>query len=192
MTEKIKFSDYLYYDEHSPSGLRWNVDVFYGRYKTTLKSSKNDMAGSLDVNGYWQVKLNGKVYKAHRIVFNLVYNKEISTLYQIDHINGIKTDNRICNLREVDSKTNARNRNMQSNNKTGVVGVSLINGVNYRAQYVNIDGKIMYKYFNILKLGKEEALRSAKLFRETMLHNLNSCGDSYTDRHINGGEKLAA
>lgn len=42
---------------------------------------------------------------------------------QVDHINGIRDDNRWCNLRDVDNQGNAKNQKMRSDNKSGVTGV---------------------------------------------------------------------
>ncbi|WP_369127557.1 HNH endonuclease [Xenorhabdus bovienii] len=41
----------------------------------------------------------------------------------IDHINRIRNGNRITNLRECDFSENARNRKIQTNNKSGINGV---------------------------------------------------------------------
>lgn len=44
---------------------------------------------------------------AHHIAFYVKYGKIVE---QIDHINGIRDDNRICNLREVNNQKNCFNR----------------------------------------------------------------------------------
>jgi HNH endonuclease/AP2 domain len=48
-----------------------------------------------------------KRFPAHRLIWMYVYGR---WPLMIDHINGIKTDNRLCNLREVTAKQNAENK----------------------------------------------------------------------------------
>ena len=61
----------------------------------------------------------------HRLVFFLVYHRFPK---EIDHLNGIKTDNRIENLREVNASENCRNRDCQwkKNPDTGLPGIHKI------------------------------------------------------------------
>tara|TARA_R110000868_G_scaffold66014_3_gene196970 strand:- start:3958 stop:4473 length:516 start_codon:yes stop_codon:yes gene_type:complete len=61
-----------------------------------------------DSSGYLEIRVGKRRYKAHRVAWFLSYkewpNKEI------DHINGIKHDNRILNLRLVTTSENQQNR----------------------------------------------------------------------------------
>lgn len=73
--------------------------------------------------GYFRVFYNGKYHKAHRLAWLFYYG--VYPQQQIDHINGIKSDNRICNLRDVDQTTNLYNQSVaHSHNHTGTLGVS--------------------------------------------------------------------
>ena len=57
-------------------------------------------------NGYLHVSLNGKGYSKHRLI-SIQFISNPDNLPQVDHINHIKTDNRIENLRWVSAqKTN--------------------------------------------------------------------------------------
>ena len=80
-------------------------------------------AGSVDNNvGYLRVSFNYKRYWAHRLVW--LWHHGYMPENNIDHINQIKTDNRIENLREVSRQCNVRNCGNHCNNTSGVKGVS--------------------------------------------------------------------
>ena len=82
----------------------------------------NKVAGTLNKNmGYLSVKVQDSNFRVHRIIWKLVTGNE--PLYEIDHINNIRDDNRFINLREATSSENGRNRLMRSDNTSGVKGV---------------------------------------------------------------------
>ena len=70
---------------------------------------------------YRNIRLKGKSYLIHRVIWMLVYGKFPES--QIDHINRNGLDNRILNLREVTASENCKNRGLKSSNKTGITGV---------------------------------------------------------------------
>ncbi|QGH76959.1 homing endonuclease [Escherichia phage BEK12B] len=82
-----------------------------------------DEAGFLHHQGYRFVCINGKQFAIHRIVWEMHYGK-IPYGYEIDHINGIRDDNRIENLRLVMRIDNMKNKATYRNNKSGFAGVS--------------------------------------------------------------------
>ena len=73
----------------------------------------------------------------------------------VDHKNGATMDNRNCNLRITDHSGNMRNRGLQSNNTSGVIGVSFNNVLNAWKAYYNKDGQKVH--IGVYKT-KEEAI----------------------------------
>lgn len=63
--------------------------------------------GNLTRAGYIQVYIAGRKYMAHRLVWKIVTGNDPEGI--IDHINGIRDDNRIENLRDVSFTGNAAN-----------------------------------------------------------------------------------
>lgn len=92
----------------------------------------SDPAGSVHSRGYVHIKVEGRAYKAHRLAWLYVYGRWPDPA--LDHINRIKTDNRIVNLREADQLGNMQNKGIYQNNKAGYVGVSRIPSGRYVAQ----------------------------------------------------------
>ena len=88
----------------------------------STKMKPGQKAGFLDAYGYWNLSLEGKKYKAHRMAWLYVFGVHAGDT--IDHINGKPSDNRICNLREATRLQNQKNQKMHSNNKLGLKGVS--------------------------------------------------------------------
>lgn len=73
--------------------------------------------------GYTSIKIDGKQHKAHRLAVLFTTGKW--PVGSVDHINGIKSDNRLCNLRDVVHRVNCQNQiRCHKNNGTGILGVS--------------------------------------------------------------------
>lgn len=118
MTSETHLSELLAYDPETGT-LTWKVR------RGGIKAGS--IAGSSDVDGYQRVMVNGKYVKAHRIAFLLMTGKWPKL--PIDHINGVKDDNRWSNLREVPTHVNLQNRHKpNATNSTGLLGVFPRNG----------------------------------------------------------------
>jgi hypothetical protein len=74
--------------------------------------------------GYIVINVAGKLCFAHRLAWEIVYGFKPNGI--IDHINGVKTDNRIKNLRDVNNLINNHNRNLpnKNNKSSGLLGVT--------------------------------------------------------------------
>jgi hypothetical protein len=95
-------SDVLSYDAET-GNLIW---------KSVINRRRKDLVGQIaglkHHSGYIHITFAGKEYAAHRVCFYL-YHGYWPKNY-IDHINGIRDDNRICNLRDVKKSLNAQNQ----------------------------------------------------------------------------------
>lgn len=107
--------DYIYDSETG--------EVFHARDKGSVKAG--DLCSSKTSHGYLRVTIGRREKLQHRIAWFLVKGYWPS---QIDHINGIRSDNRLCNLREVDNVNQRRNQKMDKRNNTGSTGVRFKNG----------------------------------------------------------------
>ena len=89
--------------------------------KTVSRSCIGQIAGTIVPKGYRRIGLNKKPYAAHRLAFFYMIGSFPPD--QIDHINGIKDDNRWVNLREATCYQNMHNQGKQIINKSGYKGV---------------------------------------------------------------------
>lgn len=133
MVTQKRLKELLRYDDES-GRFFWVEKSGRGR-----KLSKNGEAGSYDSHGYGQVRIDGEIYKEHRLVW-LYFHGEIPDK-QIDHINHQRRDNRIGNLRLVTNEENAKNRPLQRNNSWGCPGISLHKKTQSFFAYIHEHGK---------------------------------------------------
>lgn len=83
--------------------------------ETHSPRSLNGKDAGYIINGYIEICIDGKKYKAHRLAWLTEYGEMPNGI--IDHINGIRNDNRISNLRITDKRGNAGNQDMHRNGK---------------------------------------------------------------------------
>ena len=119
-----------------------NIGILSRKIAKTVTVNIGDTVGYLRSDGYLRTSIDGKGYMCHRLAWLYVHG-EFPEEY-IDHINGNKSDNRICNLREATNKQNQKNRKVQANNKTGYRCVSYHKHNNRYIAAMQIDGKSSY------------------------------------------------
>lgn len=95
-----------------------NFNVFNSRYAGKAAGHMNK------TNKYLEVRLDGKIYKGHRILYKM--NTGVEPQLIVDHIDGDVTNNSISNLRECNSQENARNASKRTK-----IGTSIYKGVQY-------------------------------------------------------------
>ena len=116
-----------------------NGDLFWIDSPNSLVPA-GSLAGSLREDGYIGIFINGKYFFAHRIIWEM-FNQEIPAGMVIDHIDGIRNNNRIENLRVCTFQQNHFNRGKQSNNKSGFKGVSWHKQKQKWVAQIKIDGR---------------------------------------------------
>lgn len=101
---------------------------------------KGDIVGSKSSKGYLTTTLFSKPYRLHRLAWFYVY--EVWPKGQIDHINGVKDDNRISNLRDVEPSENSQNRSKPRKiNFSKTLGVSFSKKTGKYQSSVMVNGK---------------------------------------------------
>lgn len=117
----------------------------------TGELSRDDRSGglgSLDKNGYRILKVKGKQFKYHRVVW-LVCNGKFPDK-ELDHIDRNKLNNRIENLREVEPWQNSLNKERIINKCTGEEHIYFDNTTSgLKAKYVVRRGKTCKRFRNL-------------------------------------------
>ena len=140
-----KLQELFYYKD---GYLYWKV-----RIRTSIDLSKP--AGYVAKDGYRAIKIEGKKYKAHRLIWKYHCGKDPKEF--IDHIDGNRTNNNMENLRESTNQQNGYNRGPPKNNKLGIKGV--YKHRNKYAARIIINGKNKH-------LGVFNTIEEARLVRE--------------------------
>ena len=97
--------------------------VFRWRVNRQGGICSGSVAGGKKPDGYIYIGVDGVKFLAHRLAWLYVHGKWPRE--HIDHINGVRDDNRLSNLREASNSENMQNqRRAQANNANGLLGVS--------------------------------------------------------------------
>ena len=140
MLTQSRLKKVLYYDA--------NTGDFIRLVSTNNSVKVGDIAGSKDVScGYIKIAVDGKRYLAHRLAWLYEYGEFPDT--GLDHINRIRYDNRISNLRLADKVVNGRNCKLNCKNKTGISGVSFHS--RDKKYYVTIGLNMKIKHLTVTK-----------------------------------------
>ena len=102
--------------------LKYDAETGVFRWKIGRRGCrKGSVAGCKNSYGYIHIMIDWKNYKAHRLAW--LYVNGYFPEHDIDHINGIRDDNRLCNIREVTMQCNMQNCKKRITNSTGIRGV---------------------------------------------------------------------
>lgn len=144
-----------------------------------IKSTR--VAGWEEEGDYRYISVDSRTYMIHRLAW--LYTEGYFPENFIDHINRIKGDNRIKNLREVSKVCNARNCKLSSRSTSGVTGVSW-NKLrrNYRS-HIRIPGESIYLGSFKTKLEAVRSRWNAEVRYEFPSCNTTSSAYQYLKEH---------
>jgi hypothetical protein len=145
----------------------------FRREKTNQKKLVGSVAGCKNgVSGYRVVRVADSLYLEHRLAWLYVWPVD-----QIDHINGIRDDNRIVNLREASATENMQNYALRRDNSSGHQGVCWNKSAKkWHVQVRSPDGKNHVGYFDSLDAAVE-ARAKAKAERHAFQPADRGCPD---------------
>ena len=89
-------------------------------WKVSRKGILKDRLAGAKSHHYYQICINYKIYRTHRLIWIYHYG---NTDFLIDHINGNTFDNRIENLRVCNESESSCNVKKSKRNTSGVKGV---------------------------------------------------------------------
>lgn len=131
--------------------------IFTWKKRLSDKTMVGGVAGTVTKSGYIQIKINGKLYLGHRLAW--LYCNGYFPNKNIDHINGIKSDNRIFNLRQCNQSENNQNQKL----KAGTMGTSWNAKLNKWMAKIGINKQTIYLGYYLTREQAHEAYLEAKL-----------------------------
>lgn len=128
-----------------------------------------DYTWRVNQTGYAETTIDGKFVKQHRVLI------DVPEQLDVDHINGIRNDNRRSNLRVVTKSENNKNRKLNDNNSTGAKGVCKLPNGKYHARIQFNGTRMSIGTFNTIKQAADAYDQKAiELFGEfARLNNYN-------------------
>lgn len=166
--------DWNFYFNYDPE-----TGVLYWKVSLSNRALVGSEVGGLDPSsGYIQLRLHRKKHYAHRIVWEM-HNGPILKGKMVDHINHIRHDNRLCNLRLVSSIDNARNTSKSVKNTSGCTGVHFRKDCGKWRAFIQVNDRFV-------SLGsfetKEEAILARKLAKKQLGYHPNHGKENKGDR----------
>ena len=147
-----------------PRSSKWFKGNTIGWIKFNSTFAGN-VAGKKTKDGYIEITIFGKRYQAHRLAYLYEYGKLPDE--DIDHIDGVKDNNSICNIREVSRSMNLQNKNRANkNNISGILGVHYNKNSKRFASHIGVDRKTRY----LGSFDTPEEARSAYVAAKKELH----------------------
>lgn len=141
--------------------------LFTSNRKRRGRVPKNPHLGDVNYDGYIRITVLGRRYYAHRLAW--FYAHGCWPTEQLDHRNGIRSDNRIANLREASQSGNQQNKVTQRNNTSGCIGVTWSKRKRKWLAKIGVGGEMKY----LGSFGLFDDAVSARKQAKKMLHTFS-------------------
>ncbi len=149
MTTQSRLKELFSYDQDTGQFIRIGLPK-----KGTAELGK--VCGIKDAHGYLNISIDGKKYKAHRLVFLYVFGEIPGNGVDIDHVNRVRDDNRLINLRLASRSENMLNSSKKANNSSGIKGITWSKNANKWRAKAQLNGKhIHIGYFSTKELAQQ-------------------------------------
>jgi hypothetical protein len=160
MTDKILTQERLrFLLDYNP-----NTGVLTWRAKPSRGIKVGRQAGTPTSEGYLALQINKKKMFAHRAIWLYVHG--VWPPEEIDHINHVRNDNRLCNLRLANRLENSHNTQKHVKNMSGHKGVSWHN----RNQKWQVQLQANHKTFYVGQFAQLADAVQARAIAEIFLH----------------------
>ena len=129
-----------------------NITGFSNYQVSTFGNVKNVkteriLKGNINSHGYLLVGLRDEGETSRKSIHRLVSNAFLENpenKKNVDHIDHDRKNNNISNLRWATNIENSQNKSIQSNNKSGVVGVSFHKNNKKWAAHIRLNGVLIH------------------------------------------------
>lgn len=128
-----RLRELLHYEPQT-GAFTWNVPP--------RNAKAGDIAGGVRRDGYVSIRCDGASYVAHRLAWLYVTGEWPGQ--DIDHRDGVRSNNAFGNLREASDSENAQNRAIRSDNSSGFPGVCRHKGKGGWQAKIGINGRRLY------------------------------------------------
>ena len=151
-----------------------NTGVFTWRVRRGFTAPAGGVAGTKDSRGYIQIGVDRTLYLAHRMAW--FYTHGCWPENALDHINRVRTDNRIAKLRPATHALNNQNASRRVDNKSGATGVYYNKKLSKWQAHIRINRKSrhlgMFLTFEQALVARQNAERELHPFRQVTSWNI--------------------